>query len=252
MKRLVVISDLHCGHALGLTHPDYDPNDGLSALRNEYWKFYAETIADLQPIDVLLINGDSIDGSGERSGGTELLTSDRLKQVEMAEAAIRLANAETIRLTYGTNYHTGVQEDFEDVLANNLNAIIQSHAIFDVNGVVFDVRHHVGGSQSPMNRSAQITKERIWNLLWATRGERPQADIVIRSHVHYFGFVGDTEWLGVTTPALQGHGSKYGQRRMTGTVDFGLLSFDVDNEENWTWDYHIFRAKRARVVAEKL
>ena len=33
------------------------------------WGWYCNTLADLQPIDRLIVNGDAIDGKGERQGG---------------------------------------------------------------------------------------------------------------------------------------------------------------------------------------
>jgi hypothetical protein len=260
MKRVVVISDLHCGHKVGLTHPDFESSNvvngslahKLSRVRRECWQFYAKALHELQPIDILIVNGDAIDGRGERSGGTELLTIDRNEQSEMAIAAIKEAGAGTTRLTYGTGYHTGDAEDFEFNVAKAFGASIVAHDMVDVNGLVFDIRHHVGGSQSPLSRHNAIVKDRIWGLLWADRGERARAQVIIRSHVHYFVYGGDADWLGIVTPALQPAMTKYGQRRMVGTVDFGLIHFDVVNQEEWTWAPHLLRPRAARMVAEKL
>ena len=260
MKRVVVISDLHCGHKTGLTHPDFEPggfvNDSpahrLSLMRREYWAFYARTIEALQPIDVLVVNGDAIDGRGEKSGGTELLEADRHKQCEMAQAAIEVCRAGAIRMTYGTPYHTGDKEDYEGIIAKAVGAEIKDIVSLDVSGLVFDIRHHIGGSQSPIGRHTAIDREGLWNILWSERGERPKANVIIRSHTHYFKYGGDADSLGIITPALQGLGGKYGGRRMSGTVDFGLISFDVESGDEWSWNHHILRAKRARVVAEKV
>ena len=100
-KRVVVISDLHCGHVVGLTHPDFNPSYPrgserfkLAVRRRELYKFYTDRMEKLQPIDILIVNGDAIDGKGPRSGSTELLTTDRDEQVEMAAVAIREAKGE--------------------------------------------------------------------------------------------------------------------------------------------------------------
>ena len=80
--------------------------------------------------------------------------------------------------------------------------------------------------------------------MWAERGEYPKADVLIRSHVHYYDFDGDFDWLGMTTPALQGYGSKFGGRKCTGTVDVGLVYFDVKGKDDYTW-----KAKRLKFPA---
>ena len=83
--------------------------------------------------------------------------------------------------------------------------------------------------------------KRLVNGLWAARGEYPLADVIIRSHVHYHNFCGGSDWLAMTTPALQGYGSKYGARRCTGLVDVGMVHFDIWSKERWEWKAEILR-----------
>lgn len=260
MKRLVVISDTHCGHQLGLTHPNYDVEPSknsteyeLFKLRRKYYSLYKATIESLKPIDILLVNGDTIDGRGEKSGGTELLRSDRNVQVAMAAAIINDCQADKIVMSYGTPYHTGDAEDYEDQLADKVKALeINGHGFLDIDGLIIDYKHKVGSSSVPYGRYTQIAKEKVWNSLWAEFDEVPNSDVTIRSHVHYFGYAGRYGWLGVTTPALQGHGTKYGERQMSGTTDWGLIHFDIEAKGEYTWTHHIFKPKKSRVVATKL
>jgi len=255
-KRVAVISDLHSGHLVGLTPPDYDGNFGKKTLkgyhqeaRKIYWDFYSSEIDSLKPIDVLMVNADCIDGKGDKSGGTEQLTTDRNEQVKMAIDAVRYADAKEVYMTFGTGYHTGNEEDWEEQIATAVGAKrIGSHIWVDVNGLVFDLKHHTGGSQSPTGRFNAIAQEKVWNLLWSEWQEYPKSDVIIRSHVHYHGFAGGYGWLGMTTPALQGYGSKFGGRRMKGTVDFGFVHFDVVNKEEYGWQAHILKSTALRPV----
>ena len=261
MKRVVVISDLHCGHLVGLTHPncDFVPTNKdseeyeLHKIRKAYYTEFKRIIESLKPIDVLIANGDLIDGRGEASGGTELLFSDRNKQVAMASAAIMDCEADKVFIAYGTPYHVGKEEDFEAQIAGKVNAVeITSHGFIDVNGLILDFKHKVGASSVPYARSTAVAKERLWNLLNAEFAEYPKSDVIVRSHVHYFSFVGGSNWLGLTTPALQGHGTKYGERQCSGSVDWGLVSFDIESKEDWTWDRHIVKPKLANIKATKV
>ncbi len=255
--RVVAIGDLHCGHAVGLTPPKFNPKSdsdyrGHDA-REEYWNFYAKTIDALKPIDVLIVNADCIDGKGEGSGGTELITSDRNVQVDMAVAAIQHADAGSIFMSFGTNYHTGREEDWEKQIADEVGAIkIESHGWIDLRGCIVDYKHHIGGSQSPVGRYTALSRERVWNVLWAERGENEKSNIILRSHVHYHVFSGERGWVAMTLPALQGYGSKFGARRMSGTVDYGLVSFDIVGKDNWTWHSHILRPKVGKSLAYKV
>jgi len=252
-KRVVIMSDLHCGHVVGLTPKTWQLNhkeevdsnwskwNKWVGIQEELWAHYTKIMKELQPIDVLIVNGDCIDGKGQRSGGTELICSDRNEQVDMAVEAIKVAKARKIIMTYGTSYHAGVEDDWEATVAQKTGAKVGSHEWADVNGLIFDVKHHVGGSAIPHGRHTAIARDKLWNGIWAEHKEQPQSDILIRSHVHYFSYAGGDNWLGITTPALQGMGSKYGARRMSGHVNWGMLSFDVKSREDWAWVSHLRR-----------
>lgn len=243
-KRVLVISDLHSGHDLGLTHPFYDFDDGTThyLVRRTIWEWYKPLVKRLKP-HIVIVNGDAIDGDGKKSGGTEQLTTDMLKQCKMAVKALGVIPGKPkFFMSYGTGYHTGDATDFENIIADKMAAEkIGAEDTVDVNGLLINYRHHVGRSSVPYGRHTAVAKERLVNLLWADRGEYPKAHVFVRSHVHYFAYAGGANWLGVTTPALQGYGSKFGARRVTGTVDVGLIHFDVWNKEKWTWAAHILR-----------
>lgn len=261
-KRIVVISDMHCGHKCGLTPSSwlYTPPETASISRRRLADFrsmafdkYYSTIKSLKPIDILLVNGDCIDGRGEKSGGTELLTTDRDEQCDMAIELIEMTGSKNIVMTYGTGYHTGSLEDFENRIARDVKAKkIGGHEWVEANGVIFDVKHKVGASTVPHGRFTSIARENVWNILWSEREESPRSNVIIRSHVHYHGFCGGPDWLAMTTPALQGPGSKFGTRQCSGTVDFGLVHFDVNPSGSYVWEPHLVKMLRTKEMLLKL
>ena len=121
-KRVVAIADLHCGHRSGLTPPawqwardtGYRATDKFGILQHEMWQWYVSALTPLRPIDLLIVVGDAVDGKGSRSGGTELITSDRNVQVDMAAKCIKLARADRYAMVRGTGYHVGQDDDWED------------------------------------------------------------------------------------------------------------------------------------------
>lgn len=250
-KRMAIISDLHCGHIAGITPPGYDGSgrlaDKTKKLRQECWAWLQRSIKKSGPFDIVQVNGDAIDGRGEKSGSRELLCVDRMDQVAMATLAINAFRAEKVYMTYGTGYHAGNAEDFENQIAANVGAeCIKSQLWLSVNGLTFDFKHHVGSSGIPHGRHTAISKERLWNTIWKEQGEQPKADVFVRSHVHYHSFAGGPEWIAMTTPALQAAATIYGGRRCSGTVDYGYLIFDIEANGSYTW-----RAEIARLGAQK-
>jgi hypothetical protein len=252
-KRVVVISDLHCGHAVGLTPPDWQSKhvDKFSEMRAGIWDFYASEIKALQNIDLLVLNGDALDGKGERSGGTELIEPEIAEQQEMAEVCINQAGAKSIVIVAGTPYHTGVTSDNELAIAKHVGAEFSSHLFADVNGCIFDCKHFINGSIIPHGRLTALERDKVWNDLWSLDEGQPRANVVIRSHVHYYKGIDDPEYMSFITPALMGFGSKYGARKCSGKIYVGFISFDVTAEGAYSCQKHLLKAGFLKVEAVK-
>lgn len=258
--RILALSDMHCGHHLGLTPPEFrslsdEFEDERKILQQQeiYWDFFYENVMKYGPYDAVVHNGDAIDGSGTKSGGTELISTNRRKQCQIAAHILNMIPAEEIYMTYGTPYHTGQLEDWEDEIADKIGAIrIDDVIILDAHGKIFNFKHHVGNSQVPWGRPTALTRDRFFDALNSMDGLHLKADIVIRSHVHYFQVVGGCwggHWKAYTTPALMGYGPKYA-RKMAGNVDFGFLVFDVSEEGEITCTEVILRKSQAAIQAK--
>jgi hypothetical protein len=245
-KRLVVISDLHCGHEYGLTPPDwwYNPQTEhshilkMAQFQRELWGFYTQAIDGLKPIYALVVNGDSIEGKGERSGSTELNKADRYEQIDMAAQCIQYANAQKVRILYGTRSHVGKEEDWEILLKDKIKAKevkVEGHAFFELNGCNFDIKHKVNSSSVPHGRMTALARARLWNQIWSSEQSRqPKANVLVRSHVHYHNYCGGPNWIAMTTPALT-YNSTYGTRECEGLVNVGLVYFDVNEDGSYEW-----------------
>jgi hypothetical protein len=259
-KRIVFVADFHSGHEYGLTPPHWWVRDDTKYRRvskagkfqRELWGFYTKAIDSLKPIDILSVPGDCIDGKGERSGGKELISADRHEQARMAAEAIDYAEAPVTRITYGTKYHVGKDEDFESVIVHIVKGkvSIHGHDFFDANGVNFDVKHKVGGSAIPHGRMTAIARDRMWNVMWSAEHKRqPKADVLIRAHNHYYGGGFGSDWLGVNLPALT-YNSEFGIRECSGIVNVGLVVFDVTPKGNYSWHPILADFPELKVIPE--
>jgi len=253
MKRIVAVTDLHCGSVVGLTPPgQWHQKEAVRCVQRELWNWYEREVRALGKVDAVLCLGDAIDGKGKRQGGIEQYTTDMIEQAEIAAQCLREIDAKQFVMVCGTPYHTGDEEDFETLIAKELHATIGGHEWSEAHGVVFDIKHKVGGSGIPHGRHTAIAKEKLWNRLWADRDGAHSADIILRGHVHYFNYCGGPTWLGMTLPALQGLGSRYGVRQCSGIVDFGFVHFDVLPGGKYTWEAHLLRQQAAKPVLLKL
>lgn len=260
---LLAMGDTHCGHYSGLTPPsfwvDEKRNPRWRALQKEGWNWFEKKARSFPSVDVLLFNADALDGKGVRSGGIELVTADRDEQTDMAAFAISLLRPRRVIMTRGTPYHVGDSDDWEDVLADKLRARIpklkslniEDHAFLTYGGVTFDMRHHVGTSGSPVGRATAMSREMAWAAILAELDGYPSAQILLRSHAHYFLSVDNGRQLGIILPALQAPSGRYGDRMCSGNTTYGLIEFLCANGD-YTWQKHLLQLVSARPVIHRL
>lgn len=240
-QRWLFTGDFHCGHLAGLTPPGYAQGEKseMVQFRNELWGAFEEGLDLYGPFDGCVVNGDAVDGPGRKSGGSEEITTDLEKQTDMAIEVCERIGANQFHFTYGTAYHTGDCVDFENIVAKEFGGSIHSELFLDINGTVFNFKHHTGRSSIPYGMN-QVAKEKMWNTLLAARGEAPNADVLIRSHIHWFRVAMDQDWMVMSLPALQGPHSKYG-RRCSGDYTMGFVVFDIDANGGYTWQPYFIK-----------
>jgi len=235
--RVLLFGDSHCGANTGLTPPAFqykfqpNPKTEEHRIRNKYalmqqecWNWYIKEVEKFKPINKVFLMGDLIDGPGYRSGGTELITTDRKVQTTMAIEAIEIIEADGMIMVFGTPYHTGTAEDFEMDIATHFKIKIGGHEWENINGCIFDLKHKQSNTKNPFT---SLYNEVIDNREWAVTGEQPKADVIIRAHTHRYCFFRLEDCVAITIPALQSYGTKFGARQCTRKVQFGLIALDV-------------------------
>lgn len=236
MIRILIASDLHSGHITGLTPPAYEREDPFQPLRRLGWNFVAETVERLQPIDVLVLNGDAIDGRAEKTGGTELITTDRHQQTSMAREFVGMVGAKEIIVMAGTGYHVGQEEQWENVLADAVGGQFHTKEILELPNLNIAFRHHLPGGNAPGGSPNALVKQIVYSYERHAYGD-VLPDVLIFSHRHRFITYSNSIQTAMVSPALQ-MGTRYADERVDGVVDYGLITFDVD-KLGWGWRVHI-------------
>jgi len=227
MKNIVFISDTHCGSVYGLTSPNHFSSH-YKKLQSESWKAYKRLIHKWDHPDILIANGDLIEGTQSKQGSAELITPDRNIQSEMAIDCLREWHAKQIFLTYGTRYHVGEQaEDFEYNIAGTLKAKIEGRLYLQVEGLTFDIRHKVGMSIVPYGRATILLRDLAWDLIREAAGTGPKVDVVVRSHVHYYIWIEQPGKVAFTIPSLQLARGRFGSRECVGETHWGAIRLKV-------------------------
>ena len=236
-KRIVALSDMHCGHKGGLTPAGWEipieRDEDAYKLETSMWKEYRRMVREIKKFDgklIVVCNGDAVDGSKEP---WQLITGDRFDQVTMAQRCLQIWDADEYVFIQGTPYHTGKGDPWERDLAERFDTNLNDEIFMDINGKVFYFRHKIGGSGIPHGRHTQPAKQHFMNELDAIRGAAPRADVQCFGHVHYHTGAYGPDWESMSLPALQTV-SSYGVRECGGRVDWGVVYFDVDKKGNHT------------------
>lgn len=194
--------------------------------------------------DILLVNGDCIEGRQDKQGGAELITNDRNVQSDMAVYCISQWDAKNILMSYGSSYHVSAQaEDFEYNIAQKVDARIEGRLFFEVEGLMIDARHKVNSSIVPYGRATALLRDLVWNTLKAAEAEEPKANIIIRSHVHHHLWIEKPGKVVFSTPALQLARGRFGSRECIGEVHWGAIRLTINKGQIIEKDVKIWNLK---------
>lgn len=194
LNRIGVIGDLHCGSRWGLTPPSYwnQHTPGMVKWLWECWQDFQQTAGEL---DLLIANGDLIDGKQARASGVGVITTSMGEQTTIAIDAMSglVKQAKKTIRTEDTPYH----ESFEGPLGAldatfGINAPrIENRIVRDIvleNGKVLNVKH-TPESGGVIYRGTGMDRELLWSSLMETHSGLPPATFILRSHLHSRGLM---------------------------------------------------------------
>lgn len=231
-KKVLVLSDLHCGHMLGLTPPDY--HNHFREIQKVGWDFFTKSIKSIGNIDLCIVNGDAVDGPGHK-GSTQHITTDMSTQQEIAIECLKFVEAKKYVFLRGTAFHVQNDMEYEDGIADYFNAEIHDERKIDVNGCIIHCRHTTGKGGTAYGSITSLQRSAVVHTLNDITAENIKADIFIRSHIHEYNCVQRDMFTAITTPALQFKGTSYG-RKCTGFYDYGIVYLDIVDKNNYSFD----------------
>lgn len=221
MKRGMVVSDLHAGSIYATLPPGFTTYEGVVKPWNvaqEYlWKCWDDFTwrAHLFKPDFVIVNGDCVEGPQRKANGFELSLQSMDDQIQAAVGILQLLKERTPGskwyFTRGTPYHVGEWGGVEETIALvmggesypsvGVGKKCREVLWLNVEGVVVEAAHHIGGA-SGFYRMTALDREGQWSAMAAKDTSKgvPKADVLFRSHVHFFGHVEHSSKQIVTTP----------------------------------------------------
>jgi len=207
-KFVLVVSDLHVGSALALLPEGFQGSNGVTLNLNigqqylwQCWKHFVAALPEV--VDLLLINGDAVDGLNRKEESRFLCEIDPDFQARAAFQALspiaeRVARApetgvRNIIMSRGSSYHVGPGgSDGEEMLGLLLQArpgpdgrYTRPWTTMDLFGRAYlDAAHHqsyvIRYRDMPLEREIEFYLSRIAR----ERAVVPKRAVIVRSHVH--------------------------------------------------------------------
>lgn len=216
VKRILVVSDLHCGSTVGLCPPDFEAEEGQRITLNEWqqWMWgewcglFAYAKSRYGTLDALIVNGDAIDGDHHRT--MQVWSKNLGDHLRAAHHALQpLAElARRVYIVLGTESHTG---SLEHALANLLGADRQSkqrpahdRLTLDIDGVRICAVHHMPSTSRAWLRGNALGMELANHRLHAAEVGERMPDVLCLAHRHQFGLYHDHAGAVLSTPSWQG------------------------------------------------
>lgn len=209
---LVFFSDTHCGSTIGLMHPDgvmHDDGQMImpSKLQEYLWSNWVSFRADISQLTKgyrthVFAVGDLTDADHHRS--TQLLSNDEGIHIQVAADCIQFLldgfKYESLHAVRGTPAHVGKAAGLEKAVMGRLNregvknivkdpttnSFVWPFVYAEIDGVLFDIRHHGRAGQREHTRASYSRLYALDMYLSHHLEGRKPADVAVRAHLHKY------------------------------------------------------------------
>ena len=249
---------MHVGHKYAIHTGEFWRLDKKLKPLKRLWESIPDKLHN-KTTDVFFINGEHVDGDNKHELGHQVWSTDINDQFHDARTLLKSFKIKGIGMTRGSNYHTTKDNtSLEEMFANSLSGIapvltynpfgddcvttfytqerdqvahamktrVDDLAVLDINGKIFHLMHHIGGSKWFSYLPTALGREMAQMVffdgkLW-THENAPS--IIVRSHTHRFVHIEYSSQHGCVTPSwkvMDRFGSKNGQDAgLIGMVEF--------------------------------
>jgi hypothetical protein len=245
MKRILLLSDLHFGSKYapwpeGMEEEDSRgmvnqiPVNAVNAAINAHWKKMIAYIRKTPP-DVVIFNGDLIEGDQRKEKGRGLMTGQIFTQyracIKQIQTIRDAAPKAAFYFTAGTDYHQlpdGTNADQQ--IARHFNAEYGDEMVVEECGIRLFCRHTISSSMSTWQYMA-TAPGRDHMLLYLNKGEEKygKIDVAVFSHRHQFVCVQFSSGLALVTPCWQSKTPYAVKRGMVGVPEIGWVTLHIDH-----------------------
>lgn len=250
---LVCLGDIHAGSKAAVCVPGMElTEDGgkvpHSAAQRGLYDAWHSLAKEWKNPDILVCNGDAIEGQARKESGVGCWSTDLDDQLECAALLLKEYNAKRTYLIDGTGYHVdaggkslehhlGLALDAEKIGGYKKRSA--DELFLRVGEVTFHFSHHISVGTG-WYKTTPLARELVFALL--NESDKHRVDVIVRSHVHYFCGVEFTRQRGYILPCWQMQTRYMRKKSSFGMVPvIGAIRFRIINGSEIRLDKRFFK-----------
>lgn len=204
MTKYLFIGDTHVGSLYGVMPPKFQQYN-YNSVQKKIFSEWKKMCHDVGKVDVLVLMGDMVDGTGKNSKGKDMWTTDIDKQIECAKELVDMIEYDKSAIVYGSPYHVEENLNADQMFAKKINATWHDNELVlkpkNDSGLIH-IAHNISPSSSAFQyRTSGIAKE----LMMAVIHENVLGKIkaIVRAHAHFYVHVEFSSNMGWVNPCWE-------------------------------------------------
>jgi len=250
-KMMVAIGDTHIGSEGALMPLEVNSEEWCEGRNRRYfpnqiqkdiYKRWEMMVDEAPRPDILLLNGDLVDGKNYKENGMGSWTTDSLLQARVLADLVKMLKPRQIIATSGSPYHSDNNPNVDKIATEMCGGTFMGgYANININGKRIYAQHKVSVSKSSWQyRSTPLGRALVLAAL--NEKEMGHYDIVLKSHAHYFCYCGFSNSLGMILPGWKTRDQFLDTNIEFGNSALGYVRFDFADGD-FSFAHSIFHFK---------
>lgn len=246
MKRILCVSDLHCGSIYSpmpsevwIEKGDERTSNVITAnpLQESLYNWFLEGRDYAGRVDACFVLGDSIDGPNRKSTGFELWTSNLHQQCKTAADILSMIKTSEYFGVQGSTYHVSENTSSDLAVMEILKGKFGSDLVVEIGEKRCYLWHEVAYSSSPISKATAGNA----NIVGAKMNEEffGKFDILLAGHTHEYREVRDIHGHFINVPGWKARDAYIAKKGLRGggatMVGFILLTITDESIHAEPW-----------------
>lgn len=246
-KKVLFLGDLHGGSNVGMSTDEMYNEDGNLIHQNSVQKaiskqFY-KMIDDVGRVDLLVLNGDMVEGVNYAEDGVGNWTNDMDIQVANISDVIKDIKFRRCVGTTGSRYHTGSNPTNDKRVVERVGGTYMKEISNTINGVRIYATHKAMCHKNKQTRPSAITMSMVASEINSM--DFGKCDIIVHNHTHQYAAVDLGKCIGFLGPCYKGRDdfAIKSVSPLSFNPSIGYILVDIDTDGTFSWYKDIITLK---------